>query len=76
MLHLDVEAQILRVPTDDNLADLPSRECYKFLGYLGIKRVEALLDKVYLQAQPWEQLSLRLGSCPVAAPATECIQVD
>ena len=76
LLHLNVEAQIQRVPTDDNLADLPSRECYKFLQYLGIKRVKARLDNVYLQAQTWEQLSLRTGSCPVAAQRTECIQID
>ena len=76
LLHLNVEAQIQRVPTDDNLADLPSRGCYKFLQYLGIKRVKARLDQVYLQAQTWEQLSLRTGSCPVAAPKTECIEID
>ena len=83
-MHLGAEAHIVRVPTDDNIADLPSRpiprggaiqpcmdkpfrQSYKLLKQLGMRVTAAHLDPVYLQAQTWEQLSLKLGCCPVAA---------
>ena len=79
-LELDTEVHVVRVPTDDNIADNPSRyalgrrasrylrpglrsahrESYEIFRAIGdFKRVRAKLDKVYLQAQTWEALSLR-----------------
>ena len=43
------------------------REAYQLLEILGMKRVSPVLHEAYREAQAWEQLSLRLGCCPVAA---------
>ena len=44
-----------------------SREAYQLLETLGMKRVNPVLHEAYREAQAWEQLSLKLGCCPVAA---------
>ena len=83
LLKLGCEAHVVRVPTDDNIADLPSRyraaaalalglhayfrECYRLLRTLGAKAVAPTLQEVYLQAQTWEQLSLKFDCSPVGA---------
>ena len=44
---------IERVPTDSNIADLPSREDYGLLGRMGARRVEPCLDDAFLHPDAW-----------------------
>jgi len=49
-------AWVERVPTADNIADLPSRESYELLKGMRAKRVEARLDASFTDSQAWESL--------------------
>ena len=55
---LDVEVWVARVPTDDNIADLPSREDYSLLRLLRAVRVEPVFHHLFLDAQSWDALSV------------------
>ena len=48
-----------RVPTEDNIADHPSREEYALLRKIGAKRLEPRLDSMFDNAQTWEALSIQ-----------------
>ena len=50
---------IERVATDDNIADLPSRESYTVLANMGATWMEPCLEEVFWQPESWESLSLR-----------------
>ena len=56
---LGIDLQVERVPSDDNIADLPSREEYCLLRSLGAVFEEPLLDKDFWDPSSWEALSLR-----------------
>jgi hypothetical protein len=58
LAKLRAEAVVMRVPTDDNIADLPSREEYGLLESIGAQRVHASLDKELCNPVAWESLSL------------------
>ena len=47
-----------RVPTKDNIADLPSREQYKLLELMGTQRVEPFLDSMFWDESAWDTLQL------------------
>ena len=47
-----------RVPTKDNIADLPSREQYKLLELMGTVRVEPFLDSMFWDEKAWDTLQL------------------
>ena len=49
---------VSRVASDENLADLPSREEYGLLARLGAVRVEPFLDDKFNDPGSWEALSL------------------
>lgn len=42
-----------RVPTKDNIADLPSRECYDLLGRLGAERVAPRFASIWWTPEAW-----------------------
>ena len=54
--ELKIQAWIERVPTKENIADLPSREAYNLLQDLRVRRVQAVLEDRYLRAQTWAHL--------------------
>ena len=45
-----------RVPTEDNIADLPSRESYQLLDALGADWVEPTLDDAFVTPEAWTSL--------------------
>ena len=49
----------MRVPTEANIADDPSRERYELLEKLGAIRRQATLEPAFVNAQCWEHLSLK-----------------
>ena len=53
MAALRVNAWITRVPTDDNVADLPSRGEYNLLRRMGAIRRAAWIAPEYLQPAAW-----------------------
>ena len=50
---------VVRVPTDVNLADLPSREKYDLLQRVGAKQVSAFLSDAFKDAQSWTSLAIK-----------------
>ena len=56
-LELHMGVWVMRVPTDDNIADEPSREYYDTLWRLNARRVPPLLDDVFKSMQAWDSLS-------------------
>ena len=58
LAELDVEIWVERVPTKENIADDPSRERYGLLELMQARRVRPFLDKVFLESQTWESLSV------------------
>ena len=57
--QLNTGVWVERVPTEENLADLPSRECYALLEKLGAVRVEPILANIFAEAQAWSSLSIK-----------------
>lgn len=57
--QLHARVWVERVPTEDNIADLPSREEYELLKSLGAKRVPGFLEPIFQDSQSWEALSIR-----------------
>ena len=55
---LNADVSVQRVPTKDNIADLPSREEYRLLKVLGAKRLPAKMDNMFLRPGAWESLSI------------------
>ena len=55
--QLHIHLRVDRVPTDDNIADLPSRECYDLVERLGGVRIEAKLDDMFCAPEAWSSLS-------------------
>ena len=49
---------LCRVPSEENIADLPSREEYTLMKKLG-PWLEPILDDVFREPQSWAALSLR-----------------
>lgn len=58
LTKLKTEVIIRRVPTKDNIADLPSREEYTLLKELGAEFVLPRLDSALKRPTAWESLSL------------------
>ena len=58
-IRLGINIRVDRVPTHDNVADLPSREDYSLLESLGAKRVEAKLDAMYWKPEAWSSIDAR-----------------
>ena len=54
--ELKIQTWIERVPTKENIADLPSREAYYLLQDLRAHKVPAVLEDRYLQAQTWAHI--------------------
>jgi hypothetical protein len=50
-----------RVPTKENLADLPSREEYALLQQMGSVKATPQLDKAFWQPDKWETVALHTG---------------
>jgi len=50
---------IKRVPTDDNIADLPSRREFKILREKGAIKAEPLLSQEFLKASTWQSVNER-----------------
>ena len=50
-----------RVPTADNIADLPSREDYMLLTKMGSEWARPVLDDAFWSPQEWENVSLLSG---------------
>ena len=59
LAKLHVQAHVERVPTDSNIADLPSRQEYELLHKIGAKEMEPKLSPVFLRPDAWESLSIR-----------------
>jgi hypothetical protein len=47
-----------RVPTKDNIADLPSRESYGLLRSLGATWAEPVMDKAFLEPRKWDNVAM------------------
>lgn len=58
LTKLKTEVIIRRVPTKDNIADLPSREDYVLLKELGAELVLPRLDSTLRSPSAWESISL------------------
>ena len=56
---IQADLHILRVPTEDNVADLPPREDYVLLQVIGASRVEPVLDAAFWKPDAWEALTLQ-----------------
>ena len=61
--QLDIELVVDRVPTNDNIAELPSRGKYQLLHKIGAEAVEAKLDAAFCKPTAWEALALPNGFC-------------
>jgi len=61
--QLEIELVVDRVPTKDNIADLPSRGKYLLLQKIGAEAVEAKLDAAFCKPTAWEALALPNGFC-------------
>ena len=59
--QLGIEMVVKRVPTKDNIADLPSRGEFALLEWMGAERQEAKLDDMFLDVASWKSLSLRIN---------------
>jgi hypothetical protein len=57
--QLQLSMFIDRVPTDDNIADLPSREDYRLLQTMRSKQVIARLDPMFCDPAAWNSLSVK-----------------
>ena len=55
---LNADVSVQRVPTKENIADLPSREDYHLLEILGAKRLPAKMDKMFLKLGAWDSISI------------------
>ena len=53
-----IDLRVDRVPTEDNLSDLPSREEYELMKLAGIERVQPKLDSEFQNPCAWESLRL------------------
>jgi len=69
LAQLRCGAWVERVPTEKNIADLPSRESYALLERMQATKVEATLDPMFEDAQSWEALSV-LGVFKRATPSS------
>ena len=58
LAQLRVHVWVERVPTKQNIADLPSRESYELLHRIGALRVPPVLDEAFQDSQTWESLSI------------------
>jgi hypothetical protein len=47
-----------RVPTKDNIADLPSREKYDLLHAMGTSFVEPVIDNMFWDSTAWDTVKL------------------
>ena len=56
LAQLKTEAFIRRVPSEFNVADLPSRGEYQLLQEIGASRVKARLDPMFWRLGAWESL--------------------
>ena len=52
------EATVERVPTKENIADLPSREEYDLLLKIGSSWIEPILDKAFCKPSAWDALAI------------------
>ena len=59
--QLGIEMYIKRVPTKDNIADLPSRGEFGLLKWMGASQKTAMLDSMFMHSASWESLSLRIN---------------
>ena len=50
---------IERVPTDDNIADLPSREDYDLLERIGAQWLPPVIDEAFLEPAAWSALTVK-----------------
>ena len=57
-LHLKAPLWIERVPTKENLADLPSREKYELLHAMGAIWLPPILDDEFRSPGAWRSISL------------------
>lgn len=67
-LRLGIELRIERVPTEENIADCPSREDYTLLHRLGAVFVQPVLDEQFKQPGAWDALELCLRQLPSGSP--------
>ena len=59
LAELGCGVYVERVPTESNIADLPSREAYKLLERIGAVRLaEPKLDDRFMNTQSWQALSV------------------
>ena len=62
LLVLRTHVHVVRVSTDDNIGDLPSRESFRIFEHIGAQEREAKLPAVYGIASTWEVLHERLNA--------------
>ena len=53
-----IDLRVDRVPTEENISDLPSREEYELMKTAGIQRVQPKLDREFQNPCAWESLRL------------------
>ncbi len=54
-----LEIHVLRVSTDDNIADLPSRGGLTVLKHAGAVEVKPALSDIYWKSETWDALQER-----------------
>ena len=57
--QLRIEMYVKRVPTKDNIADLPSRGEFGLLKWMGAS--QKTVDSMFMHSASWESLSLRIN---------------
>ena len=60
-VQMRTQVHVERVPSKENIADLPSREEYQLMQTMGIQRVPAQLSDAFHEPQAWSSLSLVLN---------------
>jgi len=53
LMRLNASVYVTRVPTEDNVADLPSRRSYSLLEKIGAKRLRPLLNRAFWSKEAW-----------------------
>ena len=56
---LQLDMFVDRVPSTENISDLPSREQYELLAALGAQFVDPELDECFRQPASWRALQLK-----------------
>ena len=75
-LELEMGLWISRVPSEDNIADDPSREEYEVLRALKAVRIEPRMHPKFLEFKAWDVISLRSESPMASIPVEDEVVCD